>query len=643
MSNVDRHFYEFEGFRLDVEKRVLWRNGEIVPVTPKAAEVLLALVEKHGDLLERDDLIERVWKDTFVEEANLNFTISNLRKVLGQNGRNYIQTVPRRGYRFSPLVTEKFESKAPDLIPIAPPPTLIETQDEQPVRRFTGDLTYAGPQAKNGKRWVYVGVALVIISLAALLGKLYFKSPSIEVSTSAAAPRTLAVMPLHTLSKEEDESAFGMGITESLISRLGNLPSLVIRPIGSVKKLTEQQTDPIEIGRVIKADAVLDGSYQRAGGRIRINVRLLNVADGSQIWSGNFDENDTEIFKLQDSLSNQIAQSLINKLSSSESQQLVTRLTNNKDAYDSYVRGRYFWNKRTGDSLYKAIDYLKEATELDPNFAEAYASLADSQYMLFDYNFEVSQETVERSRENLRAALSLKPDLPDALITQAAIQMTHDWDLAGAESSLKRAIEVAPNFATARQRYGSLLIRMGRFPEAMDEFNKAVELDPVSIVAVTNIGMVHFCKKDFAAADNQFRRAIETDDKFSTAHWMLSRSLWQEGRHDEAVAEIIRGLELDGNKILSQRIEQKALQGGAVEAIRLLLYEWRANPPGTNPHNLAYLSTYVDDREKAIYWLQRSLGEHHPWTLWVRSAPEFEPLQNDPRVQEILKKTNLQS
>jgi TolB-like protein/Tfp pilus assembly protein PilF len=485
---------------------------------------------------------------------------------------------------------------------------------------------------------------IVVVSLLAFVGRYYLKSPGIEVPASAATPRTLAVLPLHTLkSKEEDESAFGMGITESLISRLGNLPSLVIRPASSVKKIAEQQTDPIEIGRAMKADAVLDGSYQRADGRIRISVRLLNVADGSQIWSGNFDETDTEIFKLQDSLSNQIAQSLINKLSSSESQLLATRLTNNKDAYESYVRGRYFWNKRTGDSLYKAIDYLKEATDLDPNFAEAYACLADSQYMLFDYNFEVSQETVERARENLRAALSLKPDLPDALVTQATIQMTYDWNLAGAEASLKRAVEVAPNSPSARQRYGALLIRLGRFPEALSEFNKAVELDPVSTVATTNIGMVYFCMKNFAEADNQFRRTIETEDKFSTAHWMLSRSLWQEGRHNEAVSEIIRGLELDGNKLLSQRIEQKALQGGPDEAIRLLLYEWRANPPGTNPHNLAYLSTYVDDKEKAIYWLQRSLQEHHPWTLWVRSAPEFEPLQNDPRVQEILKKTNLQS
>ena len=598
MSSEDRHFYEFEDFRLDVEKRVLWRNGEIVPVTPKAAEVLLALVEKHGDLLERDDLIERVWKDTFVEEANLNFTISNLRKTFGQNGRDYIQTVPRRGYRFSPQVTETFESTARDVI-VEVPPTVADTgQQADQTNVALAEFPHLPEPVKNRKRLLYTAAAVTLTILLAFVLRYYLTKP-IDVS---AAPRTLAVLPLHTLSKEEDESAFGMGMTESLISRLGSLPSLVIRPASSVKKVAEQQTDPLEIGRVMKADAVLDGSYQRADGRIRINVRLLNVADGSQIWSGNFDDNDTELFKLQDSLSSQIAQSLINKLSSHESEMLLTRLTNNKDAYESYVRGRYFWNKRTGDSLYKAIDYLKEATELDPNFAEAYACLADAQYMLFDYNFEMSPETVERARGNLQTALSIKPDLPDALTTQAAIQMTHDWNWADAESSLERAIQSAPNFAPARQRYGALLIRMGRLQEAESEFNKAIELDPVSTVAITNIGMVYFCKKDYLSADNQFRRAIEIEDKFSTAHWMLSRSIWQEGRHDEAVSEIVRGLELDGNKLLAQRIEQKALQTNATEAIRLLLYEWRANPPGTNPHNLAYLSTYVDDREKASYW-----------------------------------------
>jgi DNA-binding winged helix-turn-helix (wHTH) protein/Flp pilus assembly protein TadD/TolB-like protein len=634
MSNNARHFYEFEDFRLDVEKRILWREGKVVPVTPKATEVLLALIESHGDLLRRDDLIERVWKDTFVEEANLTFTISNLRKVLGENGRRFIETVPRRGYRFSPPVTETFETEPP-----------AETSGDLPGSKISdaAEATPYPPVLSPARRyqWMYPAAAVAII--VALVG-LYFyakRVPDAGFATSSAAPKTIVVLPLKILSTENDESAFGLGITDSLVSRLGSLPFLIVRPVGSVKKLADLQSDPLEVGRIMKADAVLDGSYQRSGGLVRINVRLLNVEDGAQIWSGSFEETDTELFRLQDLLSSQVARSLTSKLSQSDTALLQIPLTTNKDAYESYIRGRYFWSKRTGDSIYKAIDYLKEATELDPNFAEAYACLADAQYMLFDYNFDVSKETVTRARENIRTALEIKPDLPDALITQGAIQMTYDWNMAGAEASFKQAVQAAPNFAAARTRYGALLVRMGRFDEAEAEFKKAIELDPVSNSAVTNLGMVYFCKKDFLAAETEFRRAIEIEDKFSTAHWLLSRCLWQAGRHDEAMAEIVRGLDLDGNSILAKRIEQRVLQSGNESAIRVLLYEWRNNPSGTNPHNLAYLSSYVNDREKVVYWLGKSLEEHHPWTLWIRAAPEFEMVKDDPRVQEIVRKTNL--
>jgi DNA-binding winged helix-turn-helix (wHTH) protein/TolB-like protein/Tfp pilus assembly protein PilF len=641
MSSGDRHFYEFADFRLDVEKRILWRNGQIVPLTPKAVEVLIALVEKHGDLLERDDLLERVWKDTFVEEANLTFTISNLRKVLGENGKNFIQTVPRRGYRFSLDVTEKIEDEADRPSPVVAEES-IQNSAALVSEHASSIVPSEAPAADNrARKWMFAGAAAVAVVLA-LTALYYFWTTNYPGnSTAAATPKSIAVLPFKILSQDADESAFGLGITDSIVSRLGSLPFLIVRPATTVKKLADQQTDPIEIGRMMKTDAVLDGNYQRSDGRVRINVRLLKVEDGAQIWSGSFEEPEAELFKLQDIMSSQIARSLTTKLSPSDTQLLQTPLTKNKDAYESYIRGRFFWSKRTGDSLYKAIDYLKESTELDPNFAEAYAFLGDTQYMLFDYNYEMDAQVVARAKENIDTALKLKPELPDALVTQGTIQMTYEWNWAAAEASFKKALEASPNFATARSRYGALLVRMRRFQEAEEQFAKSIELDPVSTTAITNLGLVYFCRKDYPSADSQFKRALEIEEKFNTAHWLLSRSLWLQGRYDEAVSEIVRGLDGQGNSLLARRIEQKALQTGNEAAIRLLLFEWRENPPGTNPHNLAYLSTYVNDREKAIYWLGKSLEEHHPWTLWIKAAPEFESLQDDPRVQEIVRKTNL--
>jgi DNA-binding winged helix-turn-helix (wHTH) protein/TolB-like protein/Tfp pilus assembly protein PilF len=634
MSNGHNNILDFGNCRLDMSSKLLWSDGEPVALPPKAVELLCVLVEKPGEVVTKEEIWRNVWDDAFVEETNLTHNIYLLRKAfkdLGADG--LIQTVPRRGYRFTGKIRGAQDG---DLVIVRH--ALTETIIEE-ISDDTEALRLISPQAVRRYSRIAAVSTVVLVLLAAAW--YYRASLSPARALDPEATKTVAVIPLKILSESTDDNAFGLGFTDGLVSRLGNLPFLVVRPASSVKKVADLQADPIEVGRTVKADIVLEGNYQRSEGRIRINVRVLNVADGSQIWSGKFEETETELFKLQDSLSNQVVQSLTSKLSKSDSHMPQTPLTNNKDAYQSYIRGRYFWSKRSGESLYKAIDYLKEATELDPNFSEAYAFLADSQYMLFDYNFEVNPTIVELARDNLRKSLALNPDLPEALTTQGAIQMTYDWNWVNAESSFKRAIQVSPNFATARQRYGAMLIRMGRFSDAEVEFNKAIELDPVSITAITNLGMVYFCKKDFLAAENQFRHALEIDDRFSTAHWLLSRCLWQQGKHDEAVAEIIRGLELDDNSLLARRIEQKDLEGGSDMAIRQLLYDWRENPPGTNPHNLAYLSTYINDKEKAVYWLQRSLQERHPWTLWLRAAPEFESLQGDPRVKEILRQINL--
>ena len=189
-------------------------------------------------------------------------------------------------------------------------------------------------------------------------------------------------------------------------------------------------------------------------------------------------------------------------------------------------------------------------------------------------------------------------------------------------------------------RYGALLVRLARFAESEAEFGMGIELDPLSTVGTTNLGLVYFCKGDFAAADAQYRKTLQLDGSNGPAHWLLSRSLWQEGKQDEAVNEIVTALNLDGNAPLAEKIAAKSRTAPPQEAIRLLLYEWRDNPPGTNPHNLAYLSTYLDDREKAMYWIERSLDEHHPWTTWIYAAPEFASLRDLPRFQQILRNLN---
>jgi tetratricopeptide (TPR) repeat protein len=278
---------------------------------------------------------------------------------------------------------------------------------------------------------------------------------------------------------------------------------------------------------------------------------------------------------------------------------------------------------------------------VDPQFSEAFSGLADTQHLLFNYNIDVRPELVAEARENLRRALELKPDSSDALITLGTIEMGYDWDWKKAEETLRHAVKAAPNSPIARMRYGALLARIRRFDEAEAAFRRQIELDPLSVTGITNLGLALFCKKDFAGADRQYQKAMELDDKGGAPHWLLSRSLWLQGRNEESIAEIVRALELDGNASLAGKIRAKAQSATPLAAIELLLHEWRMNPPGTNPHNLAYLSIYVNDADKAVYWLNRSVEEHHPWTSWIAAAPEFEILRGDQRYLEMLRNLNL--
>ncbi|MGH7782317.1 MAG: tetratricopeptide repeat protein, partial [Candidatus Binatia bacterium] len=250
---------------------------------------------------------------------------------------------------------------------------------------------------------------------------------------------------------------------------------------------------------------------------------------------------------------------------------------------------------------------------------------------------EVTPNIVSEARETLHHALLLKPDSAEALTTLGGVQMSYDWDWQGAERSLGRAIELAPNSSASWLRYGALLLRIRRLDAAQHSFEKAIELDPLSPIANTNLAMVFFCRRDFPAADAQIRKALEINNDFGMAHWLLSRSLWLQGRKAESAAEIVSSLELDGNAELAARFRDKVKDGSPEDGIGLLLDEWRNDPEGTNPHNMAYMSTYVGDHERAIYWLQRSFKEHHPWTTWIAAAPEFDTLRDDTRFKDLIK------
>lgn len=645
MPNRSTHFYEFGPFRLDPEKHRLLRDGEPVHLAPKSVEALLVLVRNAGKLLEREALMEAVWADTFVEDANLTVAISHLRKVLGQNGETseYIETIPRVGYRFVAEVREVTEQPAPLVVEKHTlsrtvieeelihdqPHELDKTEALTPRRIVSGHVVTARPMTTA--KLAVLGV-LIVVTLGGLAYFRYWKSGG----TNAAGPdiKSIAVLPVKSFSHNQDDEELRLRITDALITRLGHLDWMAVRPTSAMLPFAKSGQDSLEIGKKLRVDAVIESRLQQEGDRLRVTVQLIKVSNGEQVWSDQFDGQANKILNLQDLISSRVARSLT---SDTSKQGLAERPTKNSDAYEAYLNGRYHWTKRDEADVRQAIDYFKKAITLDQDFSEAYAGLADSQTLLFNYNYDLRPEVIAEAKNNLHRALEIKPDSADALTTLGAIQMVYDWDWKAAEESLKAATTAERNLSIAHMRYGSLLARLGRIPEALTESERAVELDPLSIAGITNLGLVYFCKKDFAAADIQFRKALDLGDTVGASHWLFARSLWLQGKKDDSIKELIRAIGLDGNKPLSEKLAAKAKTDPPEDVIRLLLFEWRDDPPGTNPPSNAYLAASIGDREKAMYWVERSVAERHAWTTWFYAAPEFESLRDTPRFQEILR------
>ena len=438
MSNRTKHLYRFGPFELDAAKRLLLREGEPVPLTPKVFDTLLVLVENSGQVLEKDELMKKLWPDAVVEENNLNQCISTLRKALQESAgeHRYIVTIPGRGYQFVASVTE--------------PPV-----DE------------AGPTAPSGvvdHRWRLTRNAWIVSVLAAasvmVMGYLW-RAVWPGRTAREARVRSIAVLPFKSLGLLEGDEYLGLGLADALITRLGNVPGTLVRPTSSVVRYTDPSLDPVAAGRQLKVDSVLDGKIQRSGDRIRLTVQLLRVDDGAPLWADRFDESFTDIFSVQDSISEQVTRALLLRLTAPEKQRVTRRYTANAEAYRAYLKGRYYWSKSTPEGLDKAIEAFQQAIEIDPNYALAYAGLADC-YVFGSGLGRPLRERVPKARAAIEKALKIDDGLAEAYAPQAYIKLSYDWDWEGAERDFKRAIDLNPSYATARQWYAECLSFQGR-------------------------------------------------------------------------------------------------------------------------------------------------------------------------------------
>jgi DNA-binding winged helix-turn-helix (wHTH) protein/tetratricopeptide (TPR) repeat protein len=635
MSRQFNTYREFDAFRLNVETKVLWHRGEMVEIPVKAVEVLIELTRHPGEVIKRDELLDAVWGDAFVEETNLSRNIYILRKALKSiSGREYIKTLPRRGYRFESEVEQCVEHEELTLEHTSFSRTVIEELqgEERPwlIRRIPmRSLTIA----------MSVGVLLLSISA--------FSVWRISSGGAVGGIRTLAILPPISPDTSESGRALVFGVADALISRLGSSPDLVVRPLGSVMDLGEQQANSVDIGRKLKVEAVLESTLQETGGRIRLQSRLVRVSDGKQIWSGQFDTPAGNVFRLQDVLAAKVYDALISELALDVKGSLAKTYTNSPEAYQAYRRGRHLYFNRDAhkENFANALKEFELALSFDPNFVLALTGLADIHARAANVapNNEERKQKYELARGYAARALELDPNLAEAHASMGWIKRNLEWDWAGAENHFRTAIALTPNSAEHHRVYSFLLTTLGRHDEAVDHARLACELDPSSLVTLRSYSLVLNFARQYEASIEQNERAFMLDPSNSGEFRYLLMSLFNLGRYQELLDRYETFPERARRSFHTDTYRAMAYfkLGQYAEAEKLITDLRGRAVDHPSRIRLAVALVVLGIKDEAFDILEDGMRAGDDRMLWVKVQPEYDAIRNEPRYQAILSTMNL--
>lgn len=647
MSQQTERLYEFGPFRVDPIRRLLLRDDEAVALTSKVFDTLLVLVEHKGQILHKDELMQRLWPDTTVEENNLTQQISALRRALGERAgeHRYIVTVPGRGYSFVPDVREVCGEGADFVLEQRTRSRItIDVEEEQAEGRATNRaaenklaLAVARAAVRRPRARPFTP-ALVVLTLTLLALFTYRQFAQDARRHEAGSPPTsIAVLPFKSLNADANDEFLGAGMSDTLIAKLSNVRQINVRPTSAVLKYAGTPANTLAAGRELGVDAVLEGTVQRARERVRVTVQLLDVRDARPLWAQSFDGDLSDIFVVQDAISEQVARAMLARLNGTEQQRLRKHDTNSVEAYQAYLRGRYFWNRRDEEGLRKSAEYFQQAVDKDPTYAVAYAGLADAYNLLVNYHLAGSSadECGRRARAAVTKALELDETLAEAHTSLASMRFYGEHDNGAAAREYLRAIELNPNYATAHHWYSEYLTMTNRPAEAMSEIRRAQELDPLSPIINTTVGERLYFARRYDEAAEQLRKTLELSPDFYHARYLLGLAYEQQGMYGEAVAEFRRARELGGG--------HGALAAGALGHIYAVTGRRREALQMLNEllkldHDMAYAIATIylglGERRQAVEWLQKVPSEDANWLL--KSDPRLDGLRSEPSLQSLL-------
>lgn len=630
----EKQVFEFGEFRVDGSTRTLLNRGQNVTLTSKVFDTLLFLVTNHGRLVDKDELMREIWFDTIVEENNLNKNISKLRQVLGEKPgeHRFIATVPGKGYKFVAPVTElrpQLSAGATGSKDIATPSAPHALDPDAPI------------QKRAAGRWVF---PLVIASAALLVGFGLYYVRSRPSSAPAQTVSTLAVLPFKPLVAESREEALEMGMADTLIARLSGDRGLIVRPLGSVRKFTDIDQDVQAAGRELGVEWVLDGSIQRSGENIRVNVRLIDVASGSSVWSGTYDEQFTNIFSVQDRITGKVAEALKLRLGGGNDAS-ANQNTRNPEAYRLYLQGRYYSRKITPPDVRRGIEFFQRAIDADPAYALAYAGMADA-YRTLPINGDVpSADVMPLAKAAAQKALEIDPQNADAHTVLGWVGFWYDHDWKGAEGEFKRAIELNRNNSDAYLGHSVLLTCLGRHKDAIEQMAKARELDPLSLITGALQGQTFLFAGQYERAIESLNKTFEIDPNFWVGHIQLARVFIQQNDFERAIAEAEKAKQFSGGNSeaisLAGYAHAKAGRPEKARQALALLIAMRTQGRITN-YNAAMVYNALGRPDEALAELQQAVDNRDVRLILLRVDPKWDNLRNDQRFILIQERLNFE-
>jgi TolB-like protein/DNA-binding winged helix-turn-helix (wHTH) protein/Flp pilus assembly protein TadD len=625
----------FGVFEVDLRAGELRKHGVKLRLQEQPFQVLTMLLERPGETVTRDELRNRLWtEETFVDfDHGVNKAVNRIRDALGDSATSprFVETVARRGYRFIADVTVAEEAPVAGS---APTEDRVAVGSESHARA-------APPSPRRLRRWYpgpVVSAALAIASIAIIV--LMFRSRAPQ----HAPIRSLAVLPLENLSGDASQEYFADGMTDELIATLAQISALRVISRTSVMPYKRARKPLPQIARELNVDAVVEGTVLRSGGRVRITAQLIEGRDDKHLWSETYDGELRDTLTLQNKVAASIADQIRINLNPEEQATLKHARVVDPRAYEAYLKGRYFWNKRTGDDFEKAVEYFNEAIARDPNYAEAYSGLADTYALLGDWEYGVlsPREAFPRAKAAAVKALQLDNTLGEAHTSLAFCLDGFDWDLKSADSEFRRGIELNPGYATAHHWYAWHLGLLRRNNDAIAEMKRAQNLDPLSLIINADLAelllIAHFTDESI----QQSRKTIEMDVNFPLAHNQLALAYLQSHRDDDAITELRKAVQLSaGSPTCTANLARAyAVSGRRNEAVQILDdLKKHSRSSFSNASEIAVVYAALGENDEAIAWLEKGYEERFNPGVLLR--PGFDPLRSDPRFHEIERRVGL--